>query len=115
MQKDPNFVMRERKRMRGGGRPLEDGGLEEKLVEFFKACMEDQHPLITTLLRVEALSIDESWCGGLVNPNFIHTSSSWISRFLIRNKLTHPRSYTGWSEATINIRTYLESAQQQNL
>ena len=88
MQKDPNFVMRERKRIRGGGRPLEDGGLEGKLVEFFKACMEDKHPLITTLLRVEALSIDESWCGGLENPNFIQTSSSWISRFLIRNKLT---------------------------
>ena len=81
MQKDPNFVMRERKRIRGGGRPLEDGGLEGKLVEFFKACMEDKHPLITTLLRVEALSIDESWCGGLENPNFIQTSSSWISRF----------------------------------
>jgi len=40
------------------------------------------------LLRVEALEIDPTWCGGLENPTFINTSASWISRFLIRNKLT---------------------------
>ena len=76
VRKDPKFVMHERKRMRGGGRPLQDAGLEDKLIVFFKACIEDQHPLITTLLRVQTLSIDKSWCGGLDNPNFIKTSSA---------------------------------------
>ena len=73
VQKDPNFVQRERKRLSGAGRPLEDVRLEEKLVTFFKVCVEDQHPLITTLLRVEALDIDPTWCGGLENPIFIPT------------------------------------------
>jgi len=88
IQKDPEFVQRERKRLSGAGRPLEDVRLEEKLVTFFRACVEDQHPLITTLLRVEALDIDHTWCGGLENPNFISTSASWISRFMARNKLS---------------------------
>ena len=88
VQKDKEFIMRERKRISGAGRPLQDAGLEEKLVNFFNSCVEDQHPMITTLLRVEALTIDETWCGGLDNPNFISHSSSWVSRFMIRNKLT---------------------------
>ena len=108
MQKDPNFVMRERKRIRGGGRPLEDGGLEGKLVEFFKACMEDKHPLITTLLRVEALSIDKSW---VVASRTQISSKQAVRGFQdFNSKQAHTtRSNTGWSEATISIRTYLES------
>ena len=44
VQKDPNFVMRERntherKRMLGGGRPLQDAGLEDKLIVFLRHAL----------------------------------------------------------------------------
>ena len=70
----PDFFTQEElkkmKKLPGGGRPLKDPQLEQKLINYYNELKEELYPICSELLTYECLAHNENFLGGPKSPNF---------------------------------------------
>jgi len=106
------------KKLPGGGRPLKDPELEQKLINYYNELKEELYPITSELLTYECLAHNEQFLGGAESPNFKSRVAdflrNWRRRHLKRLRVPTssgqklPEGYTGKWEAS-SYYFYLET------
>ena len=106
------------KKLPGGGRPLKDAELEQKLINYYNELKEELYPISSELLTYECLAHNEKFLGGPESPNFYSRIADFLRNWRKRNvkRLRVPTStgqklpagYTGKWEAS-SYYFYLET------
>jgi len=106
------------KKLPGGGRPLKDPELEQKLVNYYNELNEELYPISSELLAYECLAHNDKFLGGADSPNFKIRIADYLRNWRRRNlkRLRVPTStgqklpagYTGKWEAS-SYYFYLET------
>jgi len=106
------------KKLPGGGRPLKDPELEQKLINYYNELKEELYPITSELLTYECLAHNEEFLGGAESPNFKSRVAdflrNWRRRHLKRLRVPTssgqklPEGYTGKWEAS-SYYFYLET------
>ena len=73
------------KKLPGGGRPLKDPELEQKLVNYYNELNEDLFPISSELLTYECLAHNENFLGGVESPNFKSRIADFLRNWRKRN------------------------------
>ena len=118
----PDFYTQEElkkmKKLPGGGRPLKDPQLEQKLINYYNELKEELYPISSKLLTYKCLAHNENFLGGPESPNFKMRIADFLKNWRRRNlkglrKPTStgqklPDGYTGkWEAASYYF--YLET------
>jgi len=73
------------KKLPGGGRPLKDPELEQKLVNYYNELNEELYPISSELLAYECLAHNDKFLGGADSPNFKIRIADYLRNWRRRN------------------------------
>ena len=73
------------KKLAGGGRPLKDPELEQKLTNYYNELKEELYPICSELLTYECLAHNENFLGGAESPNFKMRIADFLKNWRRRN------------------------------